>query len=218
MPSPVSPRLDLRALSLGLDVDLDAAFAQLRALYAAVDARLAARTAELALPCRRGCDMCCHQSVFLTPLEFLHAWDDLQSHNDEAELAGVVAAGLHLYRAHRSLIDSFDRPPPAGAADHFRVAQKLRFRCPLLAADGACRVHPAREMGARLFGASFQAPGELYACHLVGAHLGGRRVTLPLARPHLAALQALPLTHYRQVYPYFIHLLYASECEGDAEA
>ncbi len=209
MPADFAP-LDLRAVAGGMGVDLDDAFARLRALYVAVDARLAARSEGLALPCRRGCDMCCHQSVFVTPLEFLHAWDHLQAHHSPEVLAEVVAAGLATYREQRQLIDALDGPPPPGEDGHLALARQLRFRCPLLDAGGACRVHPAREMGARLFGASFLAPGALYACHLVGAHLAGRQLTLPLARSQLAGLHALPLTHYRQVYPYYIQLLYGS--------
>lgn len=205
--------VDLAAAAGALGVNLEAAFADLRALLAAADARLAARTADLALPCRRGCDMCCHQSVLLTPLEFMHAWDHLQRHTSRRELVGVVARGLALFAAHQGTISALDRPPPAGAPDHTEVVRGLNYRCPLLGDDGACRVYPAREMAARLFGGSFQAPGELYACHLVGAHLAGRRLTLPNAISELRALRRLPLTGYRQVYPYFIDLFYRSSAE-----
>src|SRR2546428_8410332 len=116
------PRVDLHALAAAEGVDLSAALARLLAIYADVDARNAANTRSLDLPCHRGCDMCCHDSVFLTPLEFYCVWDWVQGHLDDETRAQIVTRGLALYSQHRSLIEALELPPPEGDKDHWRVA------------------------------------------------------------------------------------------------
>lgn len=189
-------------------VDLDAAFVSLAALYEDIDARNSTLTQHLDLPCHRGCSMCCHESVFLTPLEFFYVWHHVQTSLSVPERQDIVQRGLALYEQHKATIVALDGPTPKGQSDHFEVAQKLKFACPMLSAQGACRVYPARELLARLFGCSFNDAGGLYACHLVAEHLGDREVTLLRARPNWRRLLDLPLTHKRQVYPYYIHLLF----------
>ena len=194
---------------LGLDESkqLEEAFAQLAALYRSVDAVLSATSSGLDLPCRRGCSACCHESVFLTPLEFLYAWHWAQMELPAAVLEGVVERGLAIYREYQALIEEIDIASHAGT-DAFALVKTLRFACPMLSADGACQIYPVRELFGRLFGCSFLEEGMLYACHLVEAHLHGR--ALPFLRaPQIAArLNELPLTHRRQVYPYYLHHLY----------
>ncbi len=195
-------------MAAGWGVDLAAAFAGLQALYDEVDARNARNTAGLDLPCHRGCSMCCHQSVFITPLEFLYVWDYAQRHLDAELRAQVVAAGRALYRQHRAQIEALEAPVPEGARDHFAIAKKIAFSCPWLDAQGACRVYPARELLARLFGSSFNDQNGVYGCHLVDAHLGGKQVTLMRARPTARRLLDLPLTAKRQVYPYYFETFF----------
>ena len=202
------PLIDLRGLTASVGVDLDAAVAELRGIYSDVDRRNAVNTGHLDLPCHRGCDMCCHESVFLTPLEFFAVWDYVQVHLDEGIRAAIVARGLALYEEHGPRIRALDEPPPNGAEDHFAIARELRFTCPLLGAEGECRVYPVRELYARLFGCTFNETGGIYGCHWVGSHLAGKQVTLLRARPQARRLADLPLTQKRQVYPYYIHMLY----------
>jgi Fe-S-cluster containining protein len=200
--------VDLHAMAAEAGVDLAAAFIQLRALLADVDARNAKHTQTLDLPCHRGCSMCCHESVFLTPLEFFHVWDYVQTQFTETERSDIVAQGLALYAHHAPTIRALSAPPPAGDSDHFAIARTLKFACPMLSASGACRVYPVRELLARVFGCSFNDEGGVYGCHLVAAHLADKTVTLVQARPTWRRLLDLPLTGTRQVYPYYIHLLY----------
>jgi hypothetical protein len=204
-------RIDLHGLVRRFtpEVDLDAAMAALRAFYAEVDRRNGQNIAGLDLPCGQGCDACCHQSVFLTPLEFLTAWDWAQRHLSDAELSETVNRGLELFAQHQELIEALDRPPPAGACDHYEVASRLRFRCPLLSASGDCRIYPLRELYARMFGCSFYEEGGIYGCQLVGKHLAGRTVSLLSVRAVARRLGDLPLTQTRQVYPYYIHVFYS---------
>lgn len=202
------PIVDMHALADAVGVDFAAAANELRALYADVDARNEANTRGLNLPCQKGCDACCHESVFLTPLEFMVAWDWAQANLDATARDAIVDRGLALYAENKHLIDALDEPPPPGHADHFEIAQQIKFRCPMLSADGACQVYPVRELYARMFGCSFNDAGGLYACGWVAAHLAGQTVTLMQVRPTAKRLNALPLTHKRQVYPHYFQWLY----------
>jgi hypothetical protein len=191
------------------------AFGALKDIYAALDERLRATTGRASLPCYeprdgcRTCSQCCHESVFLTPLEWFFAVDHIQTHVDAAAYEPAIREGLSLYAAHKETIDAFMQPPKDGERDHFYLAKTLRFRCPLLGADG-CGVYPAREVLGRLFGQSFNEDGGVYGCHLSGAFFGGKTATLVRAEAWAKRLLALPLTHYRQVYPWYFHLTYGS--------
>lgn len=208
-----APIVDLHAIAAQVGVDLAGAFTSLDALYADIDARNAKNTAGLELPCHRGCSACCHESVFLTPLEFLRVWDHVQRTFSDAERDAVVRRGLELYEEQRALIEALEGPTPEGEDDHFSIAAQIRFRCPFLSADEACTVYPARELYARLFGCSFNAQGGVYGCLLVGQHLGGRTVTLVRVPGAVQRLVELPLTFKRQVFPYYVWWLYGPGSE-----
>src|SRR5688572_20643657 len=110
----LSPCVDLEAVAETLGATLAPALASLHALYAEVDAQNHANTRDLDLPCHKGCDACCHESVFLTPLEFFAAWDHVQrTLSDEARHA-IVQRGLALYRQNEALILALNGPPPEG--------------------------------------------------------------------------------------------------------
>ena len=217
MPATFS-KIDFIGVAATWGVDLPAAFASLAALYDDVDTRNAANTRGLDLPCHRGCDMCCHESVFLTLLEFCYVWDYVQTHFDDEERNRVIGEGLRLYEENRDLIDALDHSPPEGERDHFAIAQKIRFTCPMLGADGACRVYPVRELLARLFGCSFNDTSGVYGCHLVAAHLADKTVRLLPARGTARRMRDLPLTDKRQVYPYYFQLLFGEEARALAAA
>lgn len=203
-----APALDLHGMAAEAGVDLDAAMADLKALLADVDAQNAKLTQGLDLPCHRGCSMCCHESVFITPLEFFTVWHYVQSELDVATRTEMVRRGLALYGKNEAAILALEAPPPPGDSDHLAVARSLRFACPMLGADGACRVYPVRELLARIFGCSLNEEGGVYGCHLVAAHLADQTVSLLRARPTWRRLLDLPLTGKRQVYPYYFNLLY----------
>lgn len=202
------PKTDLEAFAGACGFELQPKLDVLRAIYADVDARNAANTKDLDLPCHRGCDACCHESVFLTTIEFLGAWDWIQSNLSQEVMDDIIDKGLALYEENKNLIDAFNHPPPEGESDHFSLAQDLKFRCPILGEDGGCQVYPMRELLGRLFGCSFNSSGGVYGCYLVGDHLAGKLVTLLPAKGTANRLQELPLSDTRQVYPYYINWLY----------
>ncbi len=202
-------RVDLAAVAQGAGVDLASSLEALEKIYETIDARNAVNTADIGLPCARGCDACCHECVFLTPLEFFAAWQYAQDNFDDARLLTVIEEGLRLYEQYRSEIQVLQTPPAEGEADHFSVAKNIKFRCPLLNADGACGIYPARELLGRLFGCAFNEEGGVYGCDDVGAALGGKTLKLLRVKPAVELLSELPLTQSRQIYPYYIHMLYS---------
>lgn len=206
--------VDLDAIETGdPSLPLRDAFTALTKLYRALDDRLAVTTKHLSLPCyepRDGCSTCsrcCHECVFLTPLEWFYVVDYAQTHLAPDAYEAMIREGLALYTQHRTLIDRFDEPPPEGQRDHFQIAKELKFRCPLLGANG-CSIYPAREALGRLFGQSFNKDGGIYGCVLSGAFFGNAEHTLVRAEAWAKQLEALPLTHKRQVYPWYFQLTY----------
>jgi len=199
---------DLNALAAALGCELAPALVQLKQLYLAVDSQVQRSTQGLDLPCHKGCDGCCHESVFITPLEFCAVWDYVQREKTPTQISSIINKGISIYSEYKEMIVALGEPPEEGERDHFRIAEKIKFTCPLLSDDGACSVYPVRELYARLFGASFNDTGGIYGCHLVGDHLMGKEVALLTSKDVAERLNALPMTFMRQVYPYYIHLLY----------
>lgn len=183
--------------------ELEPDLVALRAIYLDVDERTALNTRDLDLPCREGCDACCHESVFLTPLEFVALWDELQRNLPDL-LDEVVERGLEIFRQQRALIEAFEAPMDIETGEE--RARLLRFTCPLLV-DGSCSVYSSRPLYCRLFGNSFNDRSGIYGCDLVGKHLAGRTVRLLPVRGTARQLDDLPLTQKRQVIPYYLHLL-----------
>lgn len=207
--------VDLAGIETGAaEWPLSRALEALRTLYGALDERLAATTARLSgLPCRGHndshghCSICCHESVFLTPLEWFFAVDYMQRTFSREELTETIVAAHKIYAEHKTNIDALSQPPPQGEPDHFSIARHVRFTCPLLRPAG-CAVYPARELLGRLFGQSFNQQGGIYGCGLSGAFFGDRMATLVSMPAWTEQLCVLPLTHFRQVYPYWFAITY----------
>ncbi|OGQ86662.1 MAG: hypothetical protein A2289_25845 [Deltaproteobacteria bacterium RIFOXYA12_FULL_58_15] len=202
------PTIDIRELVQRRGVDFDDAFASLLRLYLDVDRHSGELTAGYDLPCHKGCDGCCHESVFVTPLEFYGVWTWLQEHYGEGERAEIVRRARAIYEAQRDAIRALNAPPPLGEVDHTQVARTIRFRCPLLGDDGGCLVYPVRELYARLFGCSFNEQSGIYGCDLSGKYFANKELTLLRARSVALQLNDLPLTDMRQIYPYYIYELF----------
>jgi hypothetical protein len=145
--------------------------------------------------------------VFLTPLEWFGVVDHMQTHFSPEELTARAEKAIALYHRHRTIIDGFMEPPPPGDKDHFASAQHLKFTCPLLGPDG-CTVYDAREILGRVFGQSFNDDGGIYGCELSGKFFGDAEHTLVRATAWAKRIQSLPLTGYRQVYPWYFAKTY----------
>lgn len=209
------------------DMDLRAALQALKQLYWRLDDKLIQTTANLAIPCRAldvqdkenkktPCHECCHESVFLTPLEWFYIVDYMQTHFSESQLHAIILYAHTLYHEHKSKIDALFSPLPDGVPDHFEVAKQIRFACPLLGPQG-CQIYPARELYARLFGQSYFSNNQIYGCSrsidFFSTAILSQKLSSPLvsARAFARMLDRLPLTHMRQVFPYYFYMTYQIE-------
>lgn len=193
--------------------NLQEAIDALYALYGELDAQTDAVAKRYpALPCHCGCDACCHEAVFVTPLEFWAIISWLQEHEKWDLLAQALEKSRAIVSEHREVIEAFNLPPKDGESDHFSLAKELHYTCPFLD-KGCCQIYPVRSLIARLFGRSFEKPGVVYGCELMEEALValGGEVKLPSTQFWTKKLSALPYTDGRQVLPYFMVKLYGEK-------
>jgi Fe-S-cluster containining protein len=155
--------------ALGLGDDPRAILEPLAALYEEIDREVAGGSSGLAMPCRSGCDACCHESVFLSAPEFLAVAAHLARTRTKAEIEALHAemvAVAERYEDELELLETIE------GSERDEVAARVKFRCPLLEAGGLCTVYEARELNARTFGLAFdRARGHAYGCELSHARL-----------------------------------------------
>ncbi len=178
----------------------------LRGLYDEIDREVGRASAGLELPCRAGCDACCHESVFLSAPEFLMVAAHLFAHRSAAERAILIAEMRALAERFEDELDLLEILP--GGDERDEVAARVKFRCPLLLADGRCGVYSARELNARTFGSTWDsARAHPFGCELTHARLA---VLPPEIGPALFDARAarrllarIPGTEHVQVYPFW---------------
>lgn len=192
---------------LGLGSDPAPILAALDALYDDLDHQIAERARGLELPCKAGCDACCHESVFLSAPEFLAVARFLLAERSAEERARIVREMRALAEKFADELELLETIEPGEERDE--VAMRVRFRCPLLGADGACTIYSARELNARTFGATFDPKqGGAYGCELTHARLrvlpDESAATLFDAREARRRLRdAVPGTARVHVYPWW---------------
>ncbi len=207
------PSFDFAAIPAPPLVNLAQAIDSLYDLYGELDAHMATIKAKYPqIPCAAGCSSCCHEAVFVTPLEFWAIIFYLQEHNLIDLLEKALKISSEIYKEHREVIEAFNAPPPPGEKDHFTLAKDLHYVCPFLQA-GQCAIYPARSLIARLFGLSFERPGVVYGCRQIEKALAAsqQEVSLPSCHFWLKRLKTLPYTSGRQVIPYYMVRLYGLE-------
>lgn len=198
---------DALSAQLGLGADAARVLATLAALYTDVDAELAERAHGAALPCRAGCDACCHESVFVSAPEILAVLVYLRRTRTLDERRGLLAQMRALAERYADELELLETITPGVERDE--VAARVKFRCPLLGPAGECSIYPVRELNARTFGQAWDAArGEAYGCTLTHARL---RVLPPEAGPSLvdareprrALRAAFPTATEVHVYPWW---------------
>ena len=197
-------KLQTAARRLGIE-QADEVLRRLRAFYIEADRLL---ETEVDLPCKRGCDACCHEAVFLSAPEMLLVVDTLIR---EERLAEVAEPMLRLYERFEEDFEMLETLPKGAERDE--VAARIKFRCPLLH-DGACTVYGVRELNARSFGRSHDGErGEAYGCELTHERL---RVLdqPPLFDAHRLRrllVDRVPDAGGVRTYPQWFQMLYAED-------
>ncbi|MFO0722253.1 MAG: hypothetical protein U1E65_00635 [Myxococcota bacterium] len=199
-------RLDALAEALGLGSRAQPVVDAVSRLYESLDAALGDAAGGLELPCRPGCDACCHESVFVSAPELLVAVQALLARGPiEAErVIAEMQRWAEVYEDELELLEIL----PAGV-ERDEVAARVKFRCPMLSPAGACEIYGGRELNARTFGQSWdEGRGAAYGCGLTLARLsvlppeaGPRLFSAREARRRLA--QLFPDAGKVQVYPWW---------------
>ncbi len=149
---------------MGLGAEPGPVLAAVRQVYRMIDAAVESGALGLSLPCRAGCDDCCHEAVFVSAPEFLLVADDLlrsRTVDERRRISDEMRQIAGQFEDELALLDWIEPGP-----ERDEVAARIRFRCPLLAQGGKCSVYPVRELNARTFGqARDEARGEPYGCH-----------------------------------------------------
>lgn len=177
-----------------------------RDVYREIDAEVTAGARGLSLPCRMGCDACCHEAVFLSGPEFLVVAEHLLDSWGDSDLRAVVDAMQEIsvrYEDELELLETIE------GRERDEVARRVRFSCPFLSASGTCRIYPVRELNARTFGLSWdELRGDAFGCELtherlrvLGSGVGGTLAGARAARQRLVG--AVAGTEQVHVYPWW---------------
>lgn len=204
----------LQAISaeLGFQVPALEIIDQVYAVYQKIDAEIHEKTKGLGLPCKAGCDACCHESVFLCAPEFLVVCAELLATRSPESLTGLVEEMCILAEEFSDELEFLEAVGAGPERDE--VAARIKFRCPMLSAEGLCTVYQARELNGRTFGHAWDTDNnEIYGCDLSREHLHiidqpksdfSNLPNLPNAREaRLALVKVVPLTERVQVYPWW---------------
>ena len=162
--------LDGLCADLGLGTRARSILAAMDRFYARADAAIAAGAADADLPCQAGCDLCCHEAVFVSAPEFLAVAAHLMTRVDASRRRALVGQMTEI--AARFEDELLMLETLSAGAERDEVARRVRFRCPLLESSGRCSVYPVRELNARTFGHSRdEVRSEPFGCALTHERL-----------------------------------------------
>ena len=201
-----SQNLNNLSRALGFAVSAESIIEKVQSVYTKLDEKLAQIPAELELPCKQGCDACCHESVFLSAPEFLVVSEFILrtfSADERNKLNTKMNELADAFEDELELLETI-----SAGAERDEVAARIKFRCPLLDEDGSCRIYTVRELNGRSFGHAWDsARDEAYGCSLTRERL--RVLDNPKARlvdarwARQALVDAVPNTECVQVYPWW---------------
>lgn len=195
------------SLALGLGPEPLDVLERLRKVYEVIDLEVEVHAETCSLPCRMGCDACCHEAVFLSAPEFLGVAADLLLRYPLGERREIVEEMQRIGQRYSDELELLLSLPAGEERDE--VAARVKFRCPLLLSDGRCGVYGARELNARTFGKTWDLDrSSAYGCALTHERL---RVLPPEAGPALfdarearrRLVLGLPGTDLVHVYPWW---------------
>lgn len=192
--------VDALAARLGLSDPAEAVLGKLQALYREVDDALAAGSGDRNLPCRKGCAACCRESVFVSAPEFLAVVVAMRRLEDRDLILDRMLEVAARFADELELLEEIGPGP-----ERDEVAARVKFECPLLDPEDACRVYAWRELNGRTFGQSWDGKrGHAYGCELTHEAVGRDRLRLADAwRPRRLLSQAFPEARSVHVYPWW---------------
>ncbi len=194
--------------ALGLGNQPQQLIAMLQDFYLEVDQQLLQSTQGLMLPCKAGCDACCHESVFVSTPEFLYVANYLLSEVSLVQRQEICTQMSALAKQFEDEIEQLSYFPAGPERDE--VAERVKFRCPLLLSEGRCGIYAARELNGRSFGNTwYGAKDQAYGCELTHQRLkivGQKQVQerlLDSQQLRRKLVETVPGTEIVQIYPYW---------------
>ena len=212
----MSDRIKKLAAAMGFTQSPEETITVVRDFYRSLQEKLEQTETGLSLPCKEGCDACCHESVFLSAPEFLTVCHYLFGHKDQRYRDNLLNAMCLLAEEFADEIEFLESASPGFERDE--VAARIKFRCPMLTEEGGCSIYPVRELNGRTFGLSWDAKNnQAYGCTLTRDSL---RVVESPANKLLDARvvrksfnELVELSDVVHVYPWWF-LKYRSFIEG----
>ncbi|MFO7880447.1 MAG: YkgJ family cysteine cluster protein [Bacteroidales bacterium] len=89
------------------------------------------------IDCKKGCDTCCYQAVFVSPFEAIHTAEYIRQHFSSGQQE----------KLRKKLQEKHEVTGDMDAATYLAY----RHACPFLDENGSCIVHKARPVACRLF-------------------------------------------------------------------
>ena len=200
------PQIEKLGSALGFLEPAQEIISRVYSVYKDIDQHIQEVTSQTNLPCKRGCDACCHESVFLSAPEFLVVSEHIMNSFEFSERESLVHQMWALadeYEDELELLEEIISGP-----ERDEVAARIKFSCPLLSADGACRIYVARELNGRSFGHAWDsARNEAYGCELTHDHLrvlnNPRDALIDARQARQSLVEQVPNTEKVQVYPWW---------------
>ncbi|MEE2902634.1 MAG: YkgJ family cysteine cluster protein [Myxococcota bacterium] len=161
----MTERIEKLAIAMGFTHSPERTIATVMAFYDSLQQDIKQVDASILLPCKEGCDACCHESVFLSAPEFLAVCNYLFEHREQAYREQLLREMIALAEEFADEIEFLESAPAGFERDE--VAARIKFRCPMLSENGSCSIYPVRELNGRTFGKSWDSMNdEAYGCTL----------------------------------------------------
>ena len=166
----MSNQIEKLALAMGFTTSSKSIIETVTSFYDSLQTDSSGVEERLSLPCKKGCDACCYESVFLSAPEFLTVCHYLIEAKDLEFRTKVVREMRVIADEFEDEIEFLESAPEGLERDE--VAERIKFRCPLLSSDGSCSIYPVRELNGRTFGLSWDTKyQQAYGCSLTRERL-----------------------------------------------
>ena len=161
----MSNQIEKLALAMGFTTSSKSIIETVTSFYDSLQTDSSGVEERLSLPCKKGCDACCYESVFLSAPEFLTVCHYLIEAKDLEFRTKVVREMRVIADKFEDEIEFLESAPEGFERDE--VAERIKFRCPLLSSDSSCSIYPVRELNGRTFGLSWDTKyQQAYGCSL----------------------------------------------------